>query len=233
MRILHALLLAAFLTPAAPAAEPKAVIEGPASAGPGGVTLLDGRKSTADPGQPLRWKLINSDVPFLTFDKDGRRDVFCFLPAATPGVYRFALIAAGKPEGGDLTVDVAIHEVQVGPAPGPGPSPPQPRPSPVPATTRLYATLIYDVDRVDPATAAVRTSPDLAKSLNGLNCVWRSYDVRSDTVLQRNFLPTVNQVGGPPVLVLQVEGVGPPLAAARLPATGDEVLALIRKFRGQ
>ncbi len=223
------------------AGEPKAVIEGPADAGPGGVTLLDGRKSTADPGQPLRWKLINADVPFLTFDKDGCKDAFCFLPAAPPGAYRFALIALGKPDGGELTADVAVHEVVVGAAPAPPPAPPAPPqpqpqppgPTPVPAATRLHATLIYDVDRADPATASVRTSAALADSLKALNCVWRSYDVRSETVQQRNFGPTVDHVGGPPALILQVEGVGPPLAAVKLPASGDEVSALVGKFRGK
>ncbi len=235
MRIWQLWAITLVLLATARAGEPKAVIEGPAEAGPGGVTLLDGRKSSADLGQPLRWKLINSDVPFLTFDKDGRKDVFCFLPAAPQGVYRFALIALGKPEGGDLTADVAVHEVQVGIAPTPVPPTPAPTPTPtpVPAATRLHATLIYDVDRADPATASVRTSPALADSLKALNCVWRSYDIRSETVQQRNFGPTVAHLGGPPALILQVEGVAPPLAAVKLPATGDEVSALVSRFRGK
>jgi len=225
------------LLSAAQAGEPKAVIEGPTDAGPGGVTLLDGRKSAADLGQPLRWKLINADVPFLTFDKDGRKDVFCFLPAAPPGVYRFALIALGKPDTSDLTADVAVHEVQVSVTPTPPPQPPTPTPSPTPtpvsAMVRLHATLIYDVDRANPATASVRTSAALADALKALNCVWRSYDIRSETVQQRNFGPTVAHIGGPPALILQIEGVGPPLAAVKLPATGDEVSALVGKFRGK
>lgn len=237
MRIWQPWVIALVLLSTAQAGQPGAVIEGPTNAGPGGVTLLDGRKSVADPGQPLRWKLINSDVPFLTFDKDGRKDVFCFLPAAPPGIYRFALIALGKSDGGDLTADVAVHEIQVGVAPTPTPPtpvPPQPpTPTPVPATTRLHATLIYDVDRADPSTASVRTSSALADSLKALNCVWRSYDIRSETVQQRNLGPTVAQIGGPPALILQVEGIGPPLIVVKLPATGDEVSALVGKFRGK
>ena len=43
----------------------------------------------------------------------------------------------------------------------------------------------------------------------------------------------VERAGGPPALILQAEGVGTPLAAVPLPATEAEVLAMVRKYRGQ
>ena len=225
-----ALLLAA--APLAPAAPPRAVIDGPDQAPPGGSVLLDGRRSANDQGQPLSWRLLNSDKAFLTFDKDGRKDAFCFLPAADPGLYRFALVALGQPDGGTLTADVAIHEVQVGPAPAPAPPapPPTPPPAPPPAAGKLYASLVTQLP-MDPATARLAASPGLAPALAALGCDWKVVGVGSEAFARRNFAPVVQGAGATPALILQ-DATGRVLAAAKLPATEDEVLAAVRRARG-
>jgi hypothetical protein len=91
-----------------------------------------------------------------------------------------------------------------------------------------------------PEVAQVTTSPTLRDLMTKNLIQWRRYDVTSPILQPRsssnpqgtNLASVVQAAGGPPVLVVQQEGVGQPLAVVRLPGTEAEVVALIRKYRG-
>jgi hypothetical protein len=241
----------------AQAKQPVAVIEGPGVVIPGGSVLLDGRKSTYDEGQRLKWLLIGptgggSTLPFLTFDKDGQSDVFCFAQAMPPGLYQFALVAIGKPDGpGPLTADVAIHEIVVndpspppepprpGPTPPPGPQPPIPPPGPAPITGPVWVTVINDVSAQTVGLAAVEYSPTLRAALAAKSIHFRVIDVGSELVAKNNYAQFCKDTNSPnfvgtPCLIVQAAGYpGTLVTAKKLPATEAGVLQLIQQVVGR
>jgi hypothetical protein len=144
-----AFLLVALLVPScwrdARAADPVAVIKGPTARNAGQSILLDARESVSD--KPLRWKLLDRDLPLLTFDSAPRKHTYAFLPDPDPGEYIFALTAVGK-VGEELESETAIHRVVVGGSPPrpipPGPTPPTPGP-PGPDSGLGLAAYVRDV----------------------------------------------------------------------------------------
>lgn len=166
------ILLALLLAQApGPAPAPTAVIVGRTDVPAGSMIFLDASGSIS--ARPLRWKLLGTpppDLAWFNFDRGSRPNVALFAPAPGPGLYRFALIAAGPaPKAGDEdpAIDVDVFEVRVGSAPipvppipipyppGPTPPPPIPTPTPIPpqpiptpqAPTRLRVLMLWDAAR--------------------------------------------------------------------------------------
>lgn len=235
-RFLAPFLVALALATAAWADPPVPVIEGPTSRKVGQSILLDARKSASD--RPLQWQLVTPPgVPFLQFDSAPRKNTYAFLPDPEAGRYVFVLTAVGKVDE-ELVSKTAAVEVTVGdPAPAPGPTPtpdpaptPIPPPAPVPADEALHATLVFDLDRLTPALAAIRTSPAIRASAEQNRVFWRSYDDDADTVRSRNLLPYVAKAGGVPALVVQGAD-GRVIEAVPCPKTAEGVVAILGSYR--
>ena len=168
-------ILLALLLAQAPGPAPAAIIVGRTDVPAGSMIFLDASNSIS--ARPLRWKLLGTpppDLAWFNFDRGSRPNVALFAPAPGPGLYRFALVAAGPaPKAGDEdpAIDVDVFEVRVGAAPvpvppipipipipippgpyppGPTPIPPQPIPTPIPtpqAPTRLRVLMVWDAAR--------------------------------------------------------------------------------------
>jgi hypothetical protein len=97
-------------------------IEGPSSATPGDLIVLEARGDS----EAVRWFLGNSSKTFLPVD-GGKRVVFA---SGTPGEYRFFAVGATV-DAGKISLDDDTHTVVIG-TPGPAPVPPNPTPTPTP-----------------------------------------------------------------------------------------------------
>ena len=212
-------------------AAPQAVIEAPTTRKPGQSILLDGRKTVSD--RPIRWRVLGPPIPLLTFDADGRKGVYAFLPDPEPGEYIFALVAVGS-TGEDFDADVALHRVVVGePAPEPpppGPTPPPPGPGPVPPPGPVgetaHVTLVYEGDELRTARPEVRSALAKLESEGGLKINWHAYDDDQSAVKERNLMDFVQRAGGVPALILQAAD-GRVIAQYPCPPTPEGVLELI------
>ena len=97
-----------------PAEKLTAVIEGPASAAPGDLVVLDAGSSIG--AQKFVWTLVDSDKKFLAVD-NGQRVVFA---SGKPAVYTFLLAVAGLDAEGKADVALVRHTLVIG-APTPKP----------------------------------------------------------------------------------------------------------------
>lgn len=97
-------------------------IEGPTTATPGDLIVLEARGDS----EAVRWFLGNSPKTFLPVD-GGKRVVFA---SGTPGEYRFFAVGATV-DAGKISLDDDTHTVVIG-TPGPAPVPPNPTPNPTP-----------------------------------------------------------------------------------------------------
>lgn len=207
------ILIISFLLFIAMGAKPIAVIEGPSTRQVGQGILLDARKSVSD--RPLRWRLLNKDTPFLTFDQNDQKSVFAYIPDAETGVYRFALIAIGTSDN-DIDADVFVYEVTVGPGPGPGPI----------SNELIHVTMIYDVERPDASRALIRTDPEIRALAAQMNVAFRTYEDDSPSL---KLLPYLKGIP-PPVLVFQ-RNDGTIFNVVPCPPTVESTIALIKALR--
>ena len=191
---------------------PVATITAPASVAPGSPILLYGSSSVSV--GPLAWKLITPKVPFLVYDQAGKVGVLAVVPAAQPGLYRFALVASGSEVG---AFDFDFAEVSVAPpapapppAPGPTPtpSPPAPDPTPIPPVPApmvakpFVATVIYDSAAMTPQLAALHGSVTIADAISSLGGKYSGLDVsNAGEYARRNLGPILarKDAAGDPV----------------------------------
>jgi hypothetical protein len=128
-----------------------------------------------------------------------------------------------------------------GPPTPPAPSPPSPTPppSPVPAGTKLYAVIVTDLARRTPAEAALvadLTVGATGAALRAAGHEIRAYDTTSAAMQPAtvpgglNYKPVVDRVGAPCLILFPQGRASPvePLRVVRLPATGAEVMALVK-----
>jgi len=130
----------------------KAVIDGPQSAAPGDLVVLDSNGSNAVKAR--KWLLTNSDRTFLPVDNN-TKVVFA---SGTPGQYNFVLVCAGLDEDGKVDLDATTFKLTIGgPTPPlpPGPNPPTPEPPipptpPTPIPSEGFRVLVvYEKDDLD------------------------------------------------------------------------------------
>lgn len=137
-----ALVLALALAPAAPAANPHAVIRGPARVSPDEAINLTIPGTTSDVEPVVEWADGPERVEVVPSNRSAEGKVVYYTAVAhEPGNYRFAVVAEGKPDKPDGTPDPAARstrrygfvDVLVGPPPPPSPVPvPTPTPTPLP-----------------------------------------------------------------------------------------------------
>ena len=197
-------------------ATPKAVINGPEIRKENQSIFLDARDSVSD--VPLKWQLLNNQTPFLTFDRDDRKNVFAFMPDPEPGFYKFVLIAIGN----GTEVDVVVHEVLVE-----SDLDPDPDPDPIPSDKVVYATLVFDQELNDVNIALLRTDPTIIETARQLNIQWKSYDDDSEAVKHLKLLPYVSKLPG---IVVQ-DGLGHVLQAVVAPTTSEQVISYLKSLR--
>jgi hypothetical protein len=137
-----ALALALALALPAAAANPRAVVQGPARVEPDQPILIQAEGSVSDVPLQIEWAAGPVQLRVSpAFDADGRL-VFGTAVPHEPGDYRFAVVAEGKPDKPDGTPDPAAKptrryaflDVAVGAKPPPAP-PPNPPPAPLPTPT--------------------------------------------------------------------------------------------------
>lgn len=102
-------------------------------------------------------------------------------------------------------------------------------------TAPLKATLVYDQDGQTPESTAraIRGDADLIPALKALGCDWRAYPANAPTLEATGLKRYVDEAGGPPVLIIQVEGVATPPIHGKAPATAADVIATVHKLRGK
>lgn len=152
------------------------------------------------------------------------------VPAAPATSYKGFLLGLGVAA---VLVLLGWLYFQWTPAPTPGPGP-APTPTPAPVTAKLWSYLIYDPTVADQKTAQLLAEMGgLTSDLAGLDCQWGAYPVSSPKLAALGILATVKSAGGPPILIIQAVGSKKPMVAQKPPATGAEVVGLVRKARGR
>lgn len=252
------LILAASLlwATAIPAAEPKATLRGPASAGVGDPILLNptGTVSDEEPSLVLAKAPANVSAEVVPlYGKDGR---LLYGMASVPevGVYTFAVVARGKADGAvEPRFAFGFWEVAVGavpptpvpipPGPGPGPSP-TPTPTPVPAEGLTAVIFAYESSAVPPAYGNVLRSQPLRTWMNRKvlkaedgRPAWRFWDFDVDASRDS---PTLRDVWAgarssfppdrsPTLLIVQGREIRP----FPLPKTELDTLKLLQTYGGE
>ncbi len=179
-----------------------------------------------------------------------------FVDSATPGKtetkvfagpYIYTISAAATGEVGLFIVPVGVQaatdiievsfDASVGPPIPPKPPVPPvppvpPGPPPVPATTVLYVTMLTDVNAPTVAISSVTANPELDAALKAANCVVRKWDATSPEAVKAGYPSMLNKLGGPPALIIQPSGIATPvIPPQKLPATADEVKAIVTQLR--
>lgn len=101
---------------------------------------------------------------------------------------------------------------------------------PRPVTAPLHATLVFDVNAVTQADAAIRTSPTIEAALKAMNCAWRGFDLHDPLAVKLGFAAKATP-GGPAVLVIQAEGTVAPIYVGPCPPSEAAIVALVTKIR--
>ena len=158
-----------------------------------------------------------------------------------------SIIISVPPQGGVINVfavgnvdgkmtEFARTNINIGNAPGPNPgpvNPPNPNPNPpAPVVTKLHLTFLVDMNNTTPEMAKLLNSESLRKGINQKGHWFRLYDIKSDIVAQKKLDGVVQRVGGNNVLIVQGDD-GRVLSATTIPATEQEVLAIIQKITGK
>jgi hypothetical protein len=235
------------------ATEPVAKIVGKTNVPAGqSVVLLDGRQSVADPPGALKWKWkgVGPEPTFIVAnDQSSGRPVLLLLLDPTPGTFRFELIAIGKASDGTPTADADVIDITVGgvapvpptpgpvpptpipgPTPGPTPPTPTPTPTPVPVASKLWLTMVVDVDAMTPSIAAIGREKPFFDSLASRNVAFRRRDVSDPFIQEKNLTPYVMKAGGAPCLIIQGTD-GTVISTAKIPADESGVMSLIDSIR--
>jgi hypothetical protein len=106
---------------------------------------------------------------------------------------------------------------------------PTPQP-PTPVTAPLHATLIFDVNAMTSALAAIRTSPTIEAALDAQKCAWRAYDIRDPQATKLGY-STRAQAIGTPALFVMAEGAKEPAFAGKCPSDEAGIIAIVTKLR--
>jgi hypothetical protein len=106
---------------------------------------------------------------------------------------------------------------------------PTPEP-PKPITVPLHATLIFDVNAMTSALAAIRTSPTLEPALEAQRCAWRAYDIRDPQATKLGYSTRAAAIGTP-ALFFVAEGVKEPAFVGKCPNDEAGVIAIVTKLR--
>jgi hypothetical protein len=220
-----------------------------------GVVLLDGRQSVADPPGALKWKWkgVGPEPTFIVAnDQSSGRPVLLLLLDPPIGTFRFELIAIGKANDGTVTADADVIDITVSasipptptptptpptpgpvpptPGPTPGPTPPTPTPTPVPVASKLWLTMVVDVDAMTPQVAAIGREKPFFDSLASRNVAFRRRDVSDPFIQEKNLTPYVMRAGGAPCLIIQGTD-GTVISTAKIPADESGVMSLIDSIR--
>jgi hypothetical protein len=116
------------------------------------------------------------------------------------------------------------------PTPTPGPTPPTPTPTPVPVASKLWLTMVVDVDAMTPQVAAIGREKPFFDSLASRNVAFRRRDVSDPFIQEKNLTPYVMRAGGAPCLIIQGTD-GTVISTAKIPADESGVMSLIDSIR--
>lgn len=258
---LLALLLLHQMACALPAAEPRAVLKGPATAQPEAEFWLKFAGSVSD--EPVELALADGPEPVepaLLYSREGV-PIYGLCSVSRPGTYVFVVVASGTlppvppATAGKLKRAYAFWTVAVGaptppappgpPAPPTPPTPPTP-PAPQPVTAQLFAVAVYPADAATAsgfAFAGVRDDPAFIATLRAMNVIWHAWPNTDPRVDALKIRPYVVGAVDPVVVVYDAAGnvydeAGKPSPrgtgkAIPAPLTVDGTISLFRTIRGR
>lgn len=149
---------------------------------------------------------------------------------APPGTYEVTLLVIRQADG-EIDIAEATATVTVGDA-GPTPPPtPDPTPDPDKTAARVTVVVVEETGGRTPSHGKVIYDRPTRDWLKAGRHEFELLEVSDPEYGRVGYKPFVDKVGLPAVLVFDADAKGPtaPLLAFRLPATGDELSAEIRK----
>lgn len=228
-------------------------IKGVTSVGPYRLVKLSA--ANVPPKAGVLWKVTpigNDPKNPVTIDWASRKNAHEIAWVAPPGAYTVTLMAGGQGEGGEFTLDAAEATVVITSPeptppqpPGPGPNPPGPTPdktAPFAGLQGLRVLVVYesgDLSKLSIAQQGAIYAKSVRDYLNqkcpagpdGKTREWRMYDTDVDLTGESKTWQDAMKLprtGLPWVYV----GNGTAGYSGPLPASADDMLALLRKFGG-
>ncbi len=250
MRMIRTFLVTLALSSAAFAAEPKAVISGPATIEIGQRVWLEFVGTVSDAPMVVFCEGPESLRPTLAYGAKGDKEppLFGFANPSQTGRYRFIAVAVGiadkaiVPSVSAATWDVFVTPVAPAPrppdpTPGPSPVPPVPPPGPTPAPILigydgpLWGVLVLPANPT-PQQAMLQADQVLRQEFGKRSANFHSYSEQSPELQTAGWPAMMKTVGGPPVVVW-IKSDGTSIWPATKTVNRDAIVTDLKTIRGK